>query len=145
MLSLNPSKGRGPDRVPGWLLKENADLFAQPVADILNCSFQEARLPSSRKDADIAPVPKKKPIHNENKHLRPISLPPVLSKLAEDYVVKQYVKPAVLARVDANQFGIVPGLNATIALISCIYGSAIQTEMEQLCRPSSLIFVKPST
>ena len=35
MLSLNPSKAIGPDGVPSWLLKENADLFAQPVADIL--------------------------------------------------------------------------------------------------------------
>ena len=35
MLFLNPSKAIGPDGVPSWLLKENADLFAQPVADIL--------------------------------------------------------------------------------------------------------------
>ena len=74
MLSLNSSKAMGPDGVPGWLLKENADLFAQPVADILNCTFQEARLPSSWRDADIVPVPKEKPIRDVNKHLRPISL-----------------------------------------------------------------------
>ena len=115
MLSLNSSKAMGPDGVPGWLLKENADVFAQPVADILNCSFQEARLPSSWKDADIAPVPKEKPIRDVNKHLRPISLTPVLSKLAEDYVVERYVKAAALARVDANQFGTVSGSNTTIA------------------------------
>lgn len=78
MLSLNPCKAMGPDAVPGWLRKENADLFAHPVADILNCSFQEARLPSSWKDADIAAVPKEKPIRDLNKHLRPISLTPVL-------------------------------------------------------------------
>ena len=89
MLSLNPSKATGPDGVPGWLLKENADLLVQPVADTLNCSFQEARLPSSWKDAHIASFPKEKPIHNVNKHLRPISLTPVLSKVAEDYVVEQ--------------------------------------------------------
>ena len=121
MLSLNPSKATGPDGVPDWLLKENADLFAQPVADILSSSFQEAWLPSSWKDANIAPVPKGKPIRDVNKHLRPISLTPVLSKLAEDYVVEQYVKPAVLARVDANQFCTVPGSNTTIALISMLH------------------------
>ena len=111
-----------------WLLKENADLFAQPVADILNCSFQEARLPSSWKDANIVPVPKEKPIRDVNKHLRPISLTPVLSKLAEDYVVEQYVKPAVLARVDANQFGTVPGSNTTIALISILHSWLCDTD-----------------
>ena len=128
MLSLNPSMAMGPDRVPGWLRKENADLFAQPVADILNYSFQEARLPSSWKDAYIAPVPKEKPIRDVNKHLRPISLTPVLSKLAEDYVVEQYVKPAVLARVDANQFGTVPGSNTTIALISMLHSWLCDTD-----------------
>ena len=128
MLSLNSSKAMGPDRVPGWLLKENADLFAQPVADILNCSFQEARLPSSWKDADIVPVAKEKPIRDVNKHLRPISLTPVLSKLAEDYVVEQYVKPAVLARADANQFGTVPGSNTTIALISMLHSWLCDTD-----------------
>ena len=62
-----------------------------------------------------------RPIRDVNKHLRPISLTPVLSKLAEDYVVEQYVKPAVLARVDANQFGTLPGSNTTIALISMLH------------------------
>ena len=128
MLSLNSSKAMGPDGVPGWLLKENADLFAQPVADILNCSFQEARLPSSWKDADIAPVPKEKPIRHVNKHLHPISLTPVLSKLTEDYVIEQYVKPAVLARVDANQFGTVPGSNTTVALISMLHSWLCDTD-----------------
>ncbi|PFX16585.1 hypothetical protein AWC38_SpisGene19139 [Stylophora pistillata] len=93
MLSLYLSKAMGPDGVPGWLLKENSDLFAQPVADTLSYSFQEARLPSLWKDADIVPVPKEKTIRDVNKHLCPISLTPVLSKLAEDYVVERYVKP----------------------------------------------------
>ena len=53
-----------------------------------------------------------------NKHLRPISLTPVLSKLAEDFVVDRYVKPAVLAKVDPRQFGTVPGSSTTEALIS---------------------------
>ena len=69
----------------------------------------------------FAPVSKEKPIRDVNKHLRLISLTPVLSKLAEDYVVEQYVKPAVLARVDANQVSTVPGSNTTIALISMLH------------------------
>ncbi|EDO37333.1 predicted protein [Nematostella vectensis] len=66
---LNPSKACGPDGMPGWILKEKADLLAEPVTDILNCSFKEARLPQSWKDADIAPVPKQKPVLDVNKHL----------------------------------------------------------------------------
>ena len=37
--------------------KENADLLAVPVADILNSSFLERRLPTSWKKADITPLP----------------------------------------------------------------------------------------
>ena len=48
--SLNPSKATGPDGVPAWLLQENADLPAQPIADIINLSFRDARLPQLWKD-----------------------------------------------------------------------------------------------
>ena len=38
---LDPSKASGPDQIPSWLLKDNGDILAVPVADILNSSFQE--------------------------------------------------------------------------------------------------------
>ena len=125
--SLNPSKATGPDGIPAWLLKENSDLLAQPIADIINLSFKDARLPQSWKDAHIVPIPKQKPIKNVNKHLRPISLTPVLSKIAEDYVV-DYIKPAILANVDQHQHGTVPGSNATIALISMLHERLSKTD-----------------
>ena len=71
------------------------------VIDVSNCSYSEARLPQSWKEADIAPVFKQTPVHDVNNHLRPISL--------TYFVVDRYVKPAVLAKVDPRQFGTVPG------------------------------------
>ena len=56
-----------------------------------------------------------------NSHLRPISLTPILSKVAEDFVVEEFVKPAVLKKVDPNQFGTIPGSNTTQALISMLH------------------------
>ena len=47
-------------------------------------------------------MPKEKPVRNINKHLRPISLTP---KIAESFVVETFVKPAVLKRIDRNQYG----------------------------------------
>jgi len=91
---LNPSKATGPNGILAWLLKENADLLADPIADIINQSFKEQRLSQSWKKADIVPIPKQKPIKDVNKHLCPISLTPVLSKIAEEYVV-EYIKPAI--------------------------------------------------
>ena len=97
-------------------MKENADLLAPIVTDILNCSYSEAQLPQSWKFADIVPIPKQTPVYDLNKHLRQI-----LSKLAEEFVVDRYVKPAVLAKVDTRQFGTVPGSNTTEALISMLH------------------------
>ena len=118
LASLNPNKASGPDKIPAWLLKENADILAPVVTDILNCSFSEARLPQSWKHADITPIPKQTPVRDVNKHLRPISLTSILSKLAEEIVVDRFVKPAVLKQIDPRQFGTVPGSSTTEALAS---------------------------
>ena len=45
LMKLNRSKAHGPDGIPGWVLKENADLLAAPIANILNSSYREGRLP----------------------------------------------------------------------------------------------------
>ena len=38
---LNSCKANGPDGAPCWLLKENADILADPVRKILNCSYSK--------------------------------------------------------------------------------------------------------
>lgn len=118
---LNPTKASGPDSIPSWLLKENADILVRPIMTIMNSTFREARVPQSWKKADIIPIPKQKPVRDVNKHLRPISLTPILSKVAEDYVVEEFLKPAVLKKVDPQQFGTVPGSSTTYALISMLH------------------------
>ena len=77
--AINPSKAQGPDGIPGWFLKENADLLADPIQDVLNASYQERSLPAAWKEADIVPIPKQRPVYDINKHLCPISLTPLLS------------------------------------------------------------------
>ena len=105
--------------MPPWLLKENADFLAQVINDILNCSYSEVRLPQSWKEADIAPVSKQTAVYDINKHFRPISLTPILSKLGEDFVVDRHVKPAVLSKVDPRiKFGTVPDSSTSEALVS---------------------------
>ena len=61
--SIFPRKASGPDGIPAWLLKENADLLSDTVTDIINCSFADSRLPPSWKSADTVPIPKQKPIN----------------------------------------------------------------------------------
>ena len=35
------AKAPGPDAIPDWLLKENADVLAKPISKILNSSYHE--------------------------------------------------------------------------------------------------------
>ena len=51
------------------------------------------------------------------KHLRPMSLTPLLPKLAEDFVVERFVKPAVLTKIDSQQFGSIPNSSTVHALV----------------------------
>ena len=74
------------------------------------------------------PVPKQGPIDDINKHLRPISLTPILSKLAEDHVVEKYVKPALLQRIDPRQFGTIPKSSTTNALVNMTHNLLVNTD-----------------
>ena len=128
LVSLNPSKAHGSDEIPGWLLKENADLLTIPICDIINCSYQEGQLPSAWKEANVIPVPKQRPIKDVNKHLRPISLTPIISKIAEEHIVETYIKPAVLDILDPQQFGAIPKSSSTQALISLLHKMYVSTD-----------------
>ncbi len=69
-----------------------------------------------------------KPVENLTKHLRPISLTACLSKVAENFVVQDYIKPAVLKILDPNQYGAVPKSSTTHALIHMVHVWAKETE-----------------
>ena len=125
---LNPQKVAGPDGVPNWLLKEYAEILARPVTSVLNSSFAEQRCPPSWKMADVVPVPKQKPVTDINKHLRPISLTPTISKLAEDFVVAHHIGPAVMEVIDPNQFGRIPVSSTLHALTSMLHAWSQATD-----------------
>ena len=44
-----------------------------------------------------------------------------MSKVAEDYIVNELVKPAVLRRVNPNQYGAIPRSSPVFALLSMIH------------------------
>ena len=124
LLSINLRKASGPNGVPAWLLKENADLLSDTISDIINSSFAERRLPPSWKSSDTVPIPKQKPIKDVNKHLLPISLMSILSKVAEEFVVAEYLRPSI----GDNQFGAIPKSSTTHALISMVHSWAKHTD-----------------
>ena len=125
---LNPRKACGPDRTPSWLLKEYCDLVAYPITEILNASYAEQRLPTIWKMADVTPLPKKKPVVDIQKELRPISLTPCISKVAEEFVVDGFVKPAVMNIFEDNQYRAIPNSSTTMALISMLHSWSLGTD-----------------
>ena len=56
-----------------------------------------------------------------NTDLRPISLTPTISKIAEEYVVVNHVKSAVLKHIRPDQYGCIPQSSTTHALINLIH------------------------
>ena len=107
--------------MPNWLLHEYADLLARPITSVPNSSFSEQRLPQTWKLADVVPIPKEQKVEDISKHLRPISLTPSISKLAEDFVVSSHFGPAVLEAIDPDQFGEIPKSSTTQALASMLH------------------------
>ena len=89
--------------------------------EILNSSFREQRLPAIWKMAEVSPLPKKKPVKDLKKDLRPISLTPCIVKVAEGFIVERYIKPAVLEVIDNSQYGAIPKSSTTVALTSMLH------------------------
>ena len=54
LTALNCAKASWPGGIPGWLLKENPDLLAPVVTEILNFSYSEARLLHTWIHANVA-------------------------------------------------------------------------------------------
>ena len=120
LAKLNHSKASEPDQIRNWLLKEYSDLVAFPVTEILNAPVNEQRLPAMRKAADVTPLPKKKQVQILEKDLRPISLATAVSKVAEGFIVDDYVQPLVLKELDHSPYVVIPNSTTTLALISML-------------------------
>ena len=78
--------------------------------------------------ADVPPLPKKKPVLELKKDLRPVSLTPCVSKVAEEFVVEDFVKPAVLDVIGGSQYGAIPKSSTSMALISMMHAWALGTD-----------------
>ena len=83
-------KAAGRDNIPiyVWVLKECADILAEPVCALFNSSLREGFVPIMWKSAYICPVPKISPPTVLEKHIRPSSLIPVLAKIMESFTWK---------------------------------------------------------
>lgn len=85
----------------------------------------EQKLPSQWNYADVTPLPKLKPITVASKHIRPISLMPSLSKVAEN--IHAVVASAILEIVSHDQLSAIPKSSCEHTLLS------MQTALQYEC------------
>ena len=111
-------KAVGPDAIPNRLLRDFAQQLAPPICAIFNSSIQQSYVPAIWRSADVVPLPKKKPLSNLAKDLRPISLTPVLSKTLESFVVGWMRSECVHSD---SQYGAISGRSTTHALIDTLH------------------------
>ena len=83
--SLKANKSTGSDGLSPRILRDCADVLAEPLTHLLCLSFLYGQVPARWKIADISPIPKSKDTNIDN--LRPISLLPVVSKILEEFIV----------------------------------------------------------
>ena len=106
------------NNIPNWILKDFSYILAAPIAAIYNSSLRQSYVPPSWKQADILPIPKVSQVTSLAKHLRPIALTPVLSKVLESFVVSWMRRATVHSE---TQFDSIKDSSTTLALITMLH------------------------
>ena len=91
--NLKPGKAAGPDGIGPKILKEMADVVAEPLTIIYNKSLSEGKVPADWKHANVAPIFKKGQKYDPANY-RPISLTCIASKVMEHIICSSLMRHA---------------------------------------------------
>lgn len=135
----------GIDGIPSWFLRIGAPFFAAPVADMMNLSLSSSVVPTQWKKASILPIAKVHPPSTLSDY-RPISITPVLSRMLERIVVKDYIYPSFQSPPSGlsftDQFAFQPTGSTTCALIQLFHIISTLLESNQYVIVFALDFSK---
>jgi len=115
MLATVKRSSPGPSSVPCWVLKQCSFELAEPICHIFNQSLSTGKLPSHWLASLVTPVPKV-PRPKTLNDFRPISVTPVLCRLAEKLIVKRWLRTALKPLDICDQFAFRPTGSTTAAL-----------------------------
>ncbi|MCP3666297.1 MAG: hypothetical protein GY696_27985, partial [Gammaproteobacteria bacterium] len=104
----------GLDGISAKTLKSCAEQIVGPMSYILNRCLYEGEFPNPWKLAKITPI-EKVPGTDQVSNFRPISVLPVLSKVAESWM-KRILSPFLFERPDWNQFAFSSGRAVEVAI-----------------------------
>ena len=98
LLTLNPKKAVGPDKVPTILLKEHADVMAPILQVIYQQSLDTGKVPEGWKVADVVAVYKKGD-KNTASNYRPVSLTSISCKGLEHIIFSNIMEHVDLHKI----------------------------------------------
>ena len=106
----------GPDQIPYWLWKDQAEIFTPIVTRLWNLSLSTYTWPKSWKRANINPLPKVD-IPKEKGDYRGINITPVIARAFEKVVYRTHAQDDVEGNLSDTQFAYREGGSCTDALI----------------------------
>lgn len=110
----------GIDCLPAWLFRLCSYELATIVARIFNISFQTGQVPNNWLLAVVTPVPKV-PQPKQLNDFRPISVTPLLSRIAEKLIVARWLRPSIPDEAICDQFAFKPTGSTTSAIVYCMH------------------------
>ena len=124
MLDQIKHTSAGLDNLPHWFLQMAASSFSLPLCHLFNFSLKQSIVPTQWKTSNITPVPNVHPPVTCSEY-RPISITPILAKLMEKSIVKDFLY-RILVHPDHchlfhDQFAFRPTGSTTAALIYLLH------------------------
>ena len=123
----------GFDDLPYWVFKKCSYELAEIVTNIFNRSFTDGLVPSQWHTAVVTPVPKKTLPTNLSDY-RPISVTPIMSRLAEKILVQQWLRIALPIDLINDQFAFRPTGSTTSALVKFTHHASLMLEENSYVR-----------
>ena len=107
-----------PNDLPKAIIQEFSPELSLPVSRIINSMFQSYQWPAHWKEEHVIPISKVPMPENED-DLRPISLTPFFSKVAENFVV-HWLLESIGDKIDFRQYGGLKGNSITHYIIEFV-------------------------
>ena len=141
MLSSIKPTASGYDRIPSWFLRSCSFELADIVCVIFQRSFSTSVVPLSWRTAIVSPIPKTPNPANLSDY-RPISVTPILSRIAEKMVVRRWLRPSMSQEMLLDQYAFKPTGSTTCALVHFVHHATQMLEGNSYIRCLLIDFSK---
>ena len=122
----------GNDGILYRVLSDYAEELSHVITKLINYSLSMGKVPFVWKIVAVTPVPKTNPVSMPS-DLRPISVTPILSRLVERLVVRDFIMPNVSPANLYDQYGFKPTGSTTAPLVDFTYTVKVMPETNQYC------------